>query len=592
MHLLDYYLTQIMCIVEKLVNMVVGRLDTNSRRFEKWVDTIILLIAIIDTWQILIDFSVDWKTSCGQCTQDNADLHDCILSIFCFDLPVLPIPPFKIPDITIDLSHINLGIDILLPELKIKPVALNLFQLPDLPEVPPLSLEVIIDLPEIPLLPEPPDLDIDLFELPEIPYVKLPNLPPAPEIPEIMPTIKVILNILKVISRYYCIIKNGIGLVSEWDTKSRIEQLTQRRNRVDPFDFLKINFPSLPYKWVDIKIDGYLNFRIQLDQIYELVEEFTEDINDKTNEQIWELEGIDYDYLDVDAPDPLDGVDTTIEENVDYDNSYKKDETNKEAAWKKNAHSKMDFAQANQVLYDELDFFIWEFDEDYMKASSKKLQDMAMKVQDMITGDKNVQANKKWVREIWDKVTKKLQEQKDNISRIEEMLKRLEQWETDILDEYKDVIYEEDTVIEEVNLLSEILIDKETTVYETPLFTMDEEYINVLDKAKSPKVSYLEINKKMLSRLSEKVDEKLEFDSSYMTTKHKIDKTLNLINSELQVETNKKNVNYVTDSANNLPPADPTNNIRGLYVLGEETENYYSVMSNKDKAQEIRKNRT
>gem|GEM_PF-2941382 len=70
------------------------------------------------------------------------------------------------------------------------------------------------------------------------------------------------------------------------------------------------------------------------------------------------MEGIDYDYLDVDAPDPLDGVDTTIEENVDYDNSYKKDETNKEAAWKKNAHSKMDFAQANQVLYDELDFFI------------------------------------------------------------------------------------------------------------------------------------------------------------------------------------------------------------------------------------------
>gem|GEM_PF-3041823 len=29
-----------------------------------------------------------------------------------------------------------------------------------------------------------------------------------------------------------------------------------------------------------------MNFRIQLDQIYELVEEFTEDINDKTNEQI------------------------------------------------------------------------------------------------------------------------------------------------------------------------------------------------------------------------------------------------------------------------------------------------------------------
>ncbi len=592
LHLLDYYFAQIMCIIEKLVNMIVGRLDTNSRRFEKWVDTIILLMAIIDTWQILIDFSVNWKTSCGQCKQDNADLHDCILSIFCFDLPVLPIPPFKIPDITIDLSHINLGIDILLPELKIKPVAIDLFQLPDLPEIPPLAWEVSVKMPEVPLLPEPPDLVLDLFELPEVPYIKLPNLPPAPKLPALMPTIKVVLNILKVIARYYCIIKNGIWLVAEWDSKSRIEQLTQRRNRVNPFDFLKINFPSLPYKWVDLKIDGYMNFRIKLDQIYNLVESFTEDINDKTNKQIWEIESIDYDYLNIDIPGPLDGVDTTIEKHVDLDNSYKENKKIWEQAWKRNVHKKMELAQATKVLYDELDFFIWEFDKDYMRTTSTKLQTMAIKVQNMISRDKNVQANQKWVIKIWNEVKNKIQAQKDNISRIEEMLKRLEQWDTDILNEYNDIIYKDSVPMKKVNLLSEISINKDRTVYKTPLFTMDKKYINLLDKAKSPKVSYLEINKKMLAKLSKKVDEKVKSDSSYMVAKHKIDKTLNLIDAELQIENHKKKVNYVTSSENKLPPADPTNNIRGLYVKWENTDNYYSVMSNKTKAQQIRRNRT
>ena len=63
---------------------------------------------IIQSWQVLIDLSVNRQTKCGKCRQDNYDFYSCKLSLICVDLPVLPIPPFKLPDIYIDLSRIKL----------------------------------------------------------------------------------------------------------------------------------------------------------------------------------------------------------------------------------------------------------------------------------------------------------------------------------------------------------------------------------------------------------------------------------------------------------------------------------------------------
>ena len=104
------------------------------------MDAIITLIGVIETWQPLIDLSVKWKTRCAKCTVDNYDHYSCRLSMLCVDLPVLPIPPFKIPDIYIDVSQINLGMDILLPKFVFLPEKIQYPALPDLPD--PLDFDI------------------------------------------------------------------------------------------------------------------------------------------------------------------------------------------------------------------------------------------------------------------------------------------------------------------------------------------------------------------------------------------------------------------------------------------------------------------
>lgn len=55
-------------------------------------------------------------------------------------LPVLKLPPFKIPNITLDLSHIDLGMEILLPKFQFVPTSVPLPQIPDLPQPPTIAI--------------------------------------------------------------------------------------------------------------------------------------------------------------------------------------------------------------------------------------------------------------------------------------------------------------------------------------------------------------------------------------------------------------------------------------------------------------------
>ena len=77
-------------------------------RFSYWVDVIITLKGIINTWQLLIDFTVKRQDKCSKCRQDHYDYYSCKLKLLCIDLPVIPIPSFHIPNFFIDLSDINL----------------------------------------------------------------------------------------------------------------------------------------------------------------------------------------------------------------------------------------------------------------------------------------------------------------------------------------------------------------------------------------------------------------------------------------------------------------------------------------------------
>lgn len=136
---------------------------------------------------------------CSTCTQDTNDQFSCKLSLLCNALngllPILQIPNFKIPDLTIDFSDLNIGMDILLPVFNFQPVKIDLPSIPNLPTPPLVQLNIPnINLPQIPELPRPPQLP----ELPSfIPNItlELPVLPPAPKIPALPNTFEVILSI-------------------------------------------------------------------------------------------------------------------------------------------------------------------------------------------------------------------------------------------------------------------------------------------------------------------------------------------------------------------------------------------------------------
>jgi hypothetical protein len=137
-------------------------------------------------------------------------------------LPILAIPPFKIPNIYVDLSSIRLGMDVVLPNIHFVPKSITLPTLPELPRPPTVNINLtasagvlknadgsISKIPTVPQLPAPPRLP----ELPSfIPSIELnlPTLPPAPKVPRLAPAIQSTLKVASVIAKILCIVKNGI----------------------------------------------------------------------------------------------------------------------------------------------------------------------------------------------------------------------------------------------------------------------------------------------------------------------------------------------------------------------------------------------
>jgi len=206
---IDRYMLDIANFVDDFLGQITRWLDTNSRLFEQRVDAIILLVGAIETRQAVIDLLVNRKANCSTCSNDNYDYFSCSLSFLCPKLPILPIPPFKIPNIIIDASHLDLGIDIMLPKLTFIPEPIPFPDLPDLPAPPTISINALsLDLyvPEIPIIPTPPALPPLPTFIPRV-TLELPSLPPAPAIPKISSKIQKVLKIGKVIGKLYCIMK-------------------------------------------------------------------------------------------------------------------------------------------------------------------------------------------------------------------------------------------------------------------------------------------------------------------------------------------------------------------------------------------------
>ena len=585
LHLVDFYLSQLMCIINKYLDMILGWYTRQSKIFEKWVDAIVAIINIIKTWQLIIDFSVNWKTTCWKCRQDTWDLYDCVLSLLCIDLPVLPIPPFKIPDIYLDFSHFNMWIDIILPKIKIAPVPIWVFTLPDLP-YPNISLE----LPALPLLPEPPILP-ELPSLPPMPTLELPNLPPPPKIPKLLPSIKAVLNILKIIWYYYCIIKNWIWLVAEWNVKTRIEQLTARHNRIFPFDFLNLDLPILPFAWFDIRVDTYVKYRLELSLIYDVVKWIADSINEKTKPMIWSM--LEFNYKTNAKTDNLNedlqnyNWDINIQPKWAFIMKKQKDDL---YAYVLN-NSPVSVKLAKALLYNQLSYLSSQRWEDYLKSLPSSIFDRSDKLKKFVIAPNNVKANKHWLQAVRKQIQNIFNKENIRLQNIENKVKQMQAWQkVDISDTS---IFEK---TKNNNLVSSKNIIDKKIVLSTSLFTASKHVYNLLWNTERPEKSYLKMYKKVLLKLDKKLPVyakwKVNQRFMYETLKNKVDDSLKVIDNTLDEKLFYASPTTVSSSAPTQFPisADPSQNIRGLYVKGNDWT-YYNVMKNKDKAQIIRKKR-
>ena len=215
-HLTDRYLTEISSLLSNFVGGINSFLSVNATIFSQYVDAITLIIGAIKTWQAIIDFSVNRSERCSKCSNDNYGSFSCSLSFLCPKLPIFPIPAFKIPNIYMDISHIELGMNIVLPKINFVPIKIPLPQLPDLPEPPTIDVDWNMNLninlfkgmslPTIPVIPEPPTLPEPPSFIPSI-KMDLPVLPPAPKIPKILPEINAILKVADFIGKIFCIVK-------------------------------------------------------------------------------------------------------------------------------------------------------------------------------------------------------------------------------------------------------------------------------------------------------------------------------------------------------------------------------------------------
>jgi hypothetical protein len=276
----SYYAHVIICYVDAILSTTAGYLLENVEKVQAWVAWVAELRGIIDGWQALFELSMDFMESCDKCTNQRWSGMQMLFSLFVFvpDLPVVELP--KLPDVVIDVSHIQTGVDIVWPDIHFVP------QIIDIPEVPGLSLpdiDLLVDVNfdlnvTIPVLPEFPIL-FELPQLPGLPLPNLPSLPPPPEVPSILPSVESSLSIASNLLRIVCTIRQGFIPIPEFQLKAKIEEITQRpAGVIQPFDLaITVKSPSFNFDFLErIEINTFLNLTYDLTLLFDLVKDFGE----------------------------------------------------------------------------------------------------------------------------------------------------------------------------------------------------------------------------------------------------------------------------------------------------------------------------
>lgn len=282
-----YYVTQIVCYVDAILNFSGGYVIKNKNRIKAWVKAITDVIDAVKTWQDLLNLSISYQESCDKCTTARLTLMEMMMKVFV----AIPSPPIvdlpKWPDIILDISNIQGGVTLYFPELKVVPEPIVL---PDLPKIfipqniPAPELQRFIanySFPEMGVLPEPPRLP-DLPRLPALPLPKLPDIPPPPEFPELPEALSITANGLEKIIKIVCLVKNGFIPSNEATLKTKVEDLTARgSDLILPIDKgFTIETPDIKIDFVDrIEINTTVNLDIDVTPMRDAISNVADQAN-------------------------------------------------------------------------------------------------------------------------------------------------------------------------------------------------------------------------------------------------------------------------------------------------------------------------
>lgn len=479
MHFVDRYMADIMNFVSTLSSTLIWWVNVNAKIYAKRIDALVLILSAIKTWQVIIDLSVNWTKKCGKCSRDGYGSHGCSLGFLFPQIPIIPIPAFKIPNINIDLSHVDMGISIALPRFVFTPVDFPLPQLPNLPTPPDFnlaawfdfSIQFNYDLPEIPLLPEPPTLPELPSFIPKIDF-SLPLLPPAPKIPNIIPEISSIIEIADFVVKIFCILKKGFGLVGEEWVKAKVEQMTQRTWDVPIFDFFNQTFTwktDPKPQWFDLQLDGFLQFKMDfswfygfLNQIAETANSFSYNVSNSYSKAVNQAtSGLKnnkvMDFLNKDIQDvnldftvpPLDiPLDWLISETptLEYDVAYKQ-----LSAWLKEFAMRVDDPDIQKDIW--------------------KINSVLQKPAVVIPATKELQSIQKEIQTILIKKQKEISELTKTVSSYDRFVAQLKRNDIALVDD-----------------------DRIEISFASPLFTTNKETYDLIEQQESPFKAYMDTN--------------------------------------------------------------------------------------------------
>ncbi len=306
-------LDQVLCNLEVISELMGWWIWRNGERFKAWVETYILVKAILKSWQLLADLFIDFDAECHECKNERNDLLYFELKLISFIIPKIPVIKFpKWPDIILDLHNIRLNIDLTIPNFKInqRPIVLPVLPQLKLSGVPNLGINT-------PVLPVLPTFEIpELPDLPTLPKIELPDLPPPPKLPKLFASLEAVINILKLVAKALCILKKS-PFVPEWRAWDQIAFLTERTWYL-PMDFLDVNLPQFSYPFVDaIKVTTWVNFEQDTEFLTEMTRNIVGPINTITNNvvHLFKFEPDNFDFSEMTPSD--------MNINVKWEETYK-----------------------------------------------------------------------------------------------------------------------------------------------------------------------------------------------------------------------------------------------------------------------------